>query len=41
LLLANVVLALTLHPLLIYIIKPRFIKKGVSTGAEAIQERAV
>ena len=41
LLLANVVLALTLHPLLIYIIKPRFIGKRVTTGAEAIEGRAV
>jgi predicted RND superfamily exporter protein len=34
LLLANVVLAITLHPLLIYLIKPRFIKRKVSTLVE-------
>lgn len=34
LLLANVILALTLHPLLIYIIKPRFITRRTSTSVE-------
>ena len=32
LLLLNVVFALTLHPLLIYLIKPRFVSRGWTTG---------
>jgi predicted RND superfamily exporter protein len=31
----NVILALTLHPLLLYIIKPRFISKRALSGVEA------
>jgi len=39
LLLANVILALTLHPLLIYIIKPGFIKRrAVSTGGGGVEQ---
>ena len=41
LLLANVVMALTLHPLLIYIIKPRFISRRASNLVEALDGEAV
>ena len=41
LLLANVVMALTLHPLLIYIIKPRFIRKRASTLVESVHGEVV
>ena len=41
LLLANVVMALTLHPLLIYIIKPRFISRRVSNLVESVQGEVV
>jgi hypothetical protein len=37
LLLLNVIFALTLHPLLIYVVKPRFVSRGrtSTTGEEA------
>ena len=37
---ANVVLALTLHPLMIYLIKPKFISKGVQQHKEVIGGRS-
>ena len=38
---ANVLLALTLHPLLIYIIKPKFIRKGALTVGNVVEARVV
>jgi hypothetical protein len=35
----NVILTLTLHPLMIYIIKPKFIRGGTAAGAEAKVQR--
>jgi predicted RND superfamily exporter protein len=37
----NVLLTLTLHPLMIYLIKPKFISRGVSTPKEVIGGEAV
>ena len=41
LLLANVILAVTLHPLLINIIKPRFVARPATTPVEAVEARAI
>ena len=38
---ANVALALTLHPLLIYIIKPKFIRKGALTVGNVVEAKVV
>lgn len=37
----NVLLALTLHPLLIYIIKPKFIRKGALTDGNVVEGKGV
>ena len=36
---ANTILALTLHPFLIYIIKPKFIRKGALTAGNAVETK--
>ena len=41
LLLTNVILAMTLHPLLIYILKPRFVSRRASNLVEALDGEAV
>jgi hypothetical protein len=37
----NVILALTLHPLLIYLIKPKFISGKQTVIAKAVESKAV